>query len=360
MATNSYIRSIKLPNGEVKRIKPFNDKKYIIIGDSYIGLGLGAKIVEYSGIDATVFAAGGGCFSGTGGTYTFLTGLQAVAANMTADQKEDVTDIFVLGGVNEYSFDSGTIATNMSTFATYVTQTFPHARVTLGMTGYATRASEMTPITNNVIPVYKQYAALLGWDYIPHANTPIHSKGDMSSDGIHPSDITVQARYIVQYILSKNPHYVKRILSNNLTLATGMVLSAGTTPVLLSYLEDGNCNGVISTFNHMVTGKWSFANNLTYSEATFLGTFNDSCIRGTLGNGYPMIAIPVDIRSMTVVDSSRNILGYEDADGMYYLVDDKLYLSIWRKYYTGHHTGQFYAAGFYIPQVNFSIPSDYC
>lgn len=354
-----YIDSIKRPDvNEIVYIKPFNNKKYIFIGDSYTGMGLGTKIVEYTGITATIFPAGGGCFSGTGGTYTFLTALQAVAAEMTAEQKAEITDIFVLGGVNEYSFSRATIASNMETFDTYVRSTFPNARVTLGMIGYAVRSSEMSPICSNVIPTYKAGAHRFGWNYISNANGPIHMKSEMSSDGIHPNSIDGLAKYVANYIKYGTTSFATKTYSQ-LTPAIDTI-TAGVLPTFVSSLDDGICSGQISRWYFIANGNgYSFVGDLDYNNKTLIGTFSNSVIRGVLNDGYPVIAIPVVVIGMAILESGT-LATYEDCDGIVWLIDDKLYLSARRRQVSGKANTSFTSNSFQIGQISFTVPADYC
>ena len=117
--------------------------KYIFIGDSYNTTDTppgGSPIVPWShylvdclGLTSSDYynsgVSGAGWVNGT----TFLSQLQTLAGDMTNDEKNSITDIVVLGGINDPVSENSNIFTAMSTFSTYVATNFPNAMITTGI-----------------------------------------------------------------------------------------------------------------------------------------------------------------------------------------------------------------------------------
>lgn len=324
--------------------------KFIIIGDSYVGMGLGAEIKTILSLDAVVFPAGGGCFAGTGGEYTFLTALQAVAEQMTEEEKKAVTDIMVLGGYNDFTFTAEAIGTAIDAFNLYARANFPKARITLGMVAYSTRENDLGLIEEVVVPTYARKAMLHQWRYIPYANSGIHFTSAMSSDGVHPiaGGITAIANYIAQFIHSGLGYYSARLTSS---LVPSISPSSGALS-MDSDLNNGICTLKIGGTGFVFNSAYSFANGLDFSQATLIGSF-DGFVRGYTYQTKPNIAIPVPILSVYINDQT-----FEDCDGVVYIVNGNLYLAIRRKY--PNHTGAFTSSSFGIPPVTISLPSEQC
>lgn len=324
--------------------------KYIIIGDSYVGLGLGQRVKDLLSLDAIVFPAGGGGFAGTAGTYTFLTALQEVAGTLTDDQKAAITDIVVLGGYNDFSFQPTVIKNAMDVFNAYVRSTFANAQITLSMVAYSTRQSDLGAIENVVIPTYCATAMIHQWRYIPNGNATIHFTSAMDTDGVHPiqGGIDSLGSYIAQAIHAGSAHYAARMSQALVTLNTA---TSGNI-YLDTAINDNICTVQATTAGYVFAEDYTFENSLAFSTATLIGSF-DGFIRGNVYNGIPSIQIPIQVRSVWINDTT-----FEDCDGIIYLVNGNMYLAIQRKY--PNHTGSFVTRSFVIEQFTLSIAADQC
>ena len=324
--------------------------KYIIIGDSYVTMGLGEQIKTILSLDAIVFPAGGGGFAGTAGTYTFQTALEAVAGTLTETEKAAITDIMILGGYNDFSFTPEAIGTAINSFDTYVRANFPNALVTIGMVAYSTRDSDLGLIENTVIPTYEAYCMVKQWRYIPNANAPIHFTSAMSSDGVHPipGGISSLANYISTYIHSNSAHYAarKRDYVHTEKLATSGNIYFDTV------FNDSIVTILATTAGYVFSESYTFANSLNFSSATLIGHF-DGFMRGNVYGGVPSVAIPIQVRSVWINNAT-----FEDCDGIVYICNGNMYLAIQRKY--PNHTGSFDSRSFVIEPFSFSIAADQC
>lgn len=134
-----------------------NNRKYIFIGDSYNTHDTpagGVAITPWGEILPTFLniaddewynsgVSGAGFVAGT----TFLQQLQTLGAQI--ENKNEITDIVVAGGVNDGSF-LNSLGTAIDTFATYCKNTYPNAMVTLAMISWGKSATGR--------PIYEQIA----------------------------------------------------------------------------------------------------------------------------------------------------------------------------------------------------------
>ena len=142
-ATISTIQNnISTMQGQIATINQKLNKKYIFIGDSYNTTDTptgGTQIVPWSsflvdslGLTSSDYynsgVSGAGWVNGT----TFLSQLQTLAGNMTNDEKNSITDIVVLGGINDPVSENANVYTALNTFSTYVATNFPNAMITIG------------------------------------------------------------------------------------------------------------------------------------------------------------------------------------------------------------------------------------
>lgn len=336
-------------------LAPYKNKKYILIGDSYMGLGLGAQIISITGIDALTFAAGGGGFVGQSGTYTFLTGLQYLASSMTEDEKAAITDVYVLGGWNDYAEQAQDIATAMATFDTYVKATFPSAHITVGVVSYAARwrtggATDLALIENNVIVTYSYQAKVLGWGYIPHANSGIHFPSALNTDGTHPYTTQRIAEYVAQYITSGRAYYNSR-LENAVVGYNNAISSGGMT--LQTTLIDGVCTVTNKTNAGFVfSTQFSFSGDFDPANRTPIATY-DGFAQGIEYNGTPTIAVPIPVTGVWINDAA-----FHDCQGILWISYGYICLSLRIPIEIG--SGPFVSSSFNIPPFSISVPADIC
>lgn len=142
--------------GQISNINRELTKKYIFIGDSYNTTDTpqgGTQIVPWSsflvdslGLTSSDYynsgVSGAGWVAGT----TFLSQLQTLAGGMTSDEKNAISDIVVLGGINDSIADNSDVYTAISNFSTYVATNFPNAIITVGCISWGKQEIERTNI----------------------------------------------------------------------------------------------------------------------------------------------------------------------------------------------------------------------
>lgn len=186
---------------DVDRLKNLN---MIMIGDSYGEQNDGSITKWYwEYVRDTLGLVEGSTFresmrSGAGfGNGSFLIGLQTVAATMTSDEKEAVTDIFVCGGWNDSpihqpwgtdtAFNQG-----VTDFDDYVKANFINAKVTVAHISWGDKSMRTDP--NEVhfqLPIsISRYSSLtkMGWRYITNSEYILHYYSNVTwqADGAHP------------------------------------------------------------------------------------------------------------------------------------------------------------------------------
>ena len=349
-AINTEITNRTNSDLTLQRTPSYLLKKFIFIGDSYMGQGLGTQIINrLPGINAKIVTAGGGGFAGTSGTYTFLTGLQNLASTMTTDEKRSITDIYVLGGYNDYSFTIEAIGNAIGTFNTYVRSVFPNAIITVGVIAFSNRGTDLALIERTVMRAYSFYGSTYGWGYIDHANAPIHYPDAMQSDGVHPITTDVIAKYIVQYIISKTSYF-------NTELRYSMVPYNNTAQsgalVLTTNIINNLCTLTTSGSGFIFADPFSFAGNLAAANRTAIGTYKGA-MRGIEQEGVPTISVNIPVEGVWINNAS-----FEDCIGVLWLSYGYIYLSI--KRHTGQDQSGFTSSSFAIPPFSITAPLDLC
>lgn len=123
--------------------------------------------------------------------------IETIRNRMTDEEAEKTTDLVVAGGYNEvFGNDIDATWQGMIDFMSYARQEFPNATVWLGEIGYNTNdtaggVSARNFIILNVIPAYER-ASRLGFRVMDGTSYLIWNRGQMSSDGIHPTESCYQ------------------------------------------------------------------------------------------------------------------------------------------------------------------------
>lgn len=182
-------------------------KKYLLVGDSYATgyqgdgtyvTGFFQRIINYTGIDATIVAQNGYGFLGMGNNHTWFD----LIVNSNIQNPETYTDIIILGGMNDPNNET-LVVNAMSNLMTYLKTTFTNAKIHVGEIGRYKHAggADMMRI-QSVTGFYIQYATSLGYTYVAHSENILQRSSYFNSDNIHPNDWGQEelAKYIGQYI----------------------------------------------------------------------------------------------------------------------------------------------------------------
>lgn len=183
-------------------------KKYIIIGDSYVFRNnylLSNTVAQIMGLNSNelyVAAQGGARWKGDEPLYLSL--LQSL--NIT--NPEEITDILVLGGVNDITIDNPQqIVEAMQRFSAYVSQTYPNAYIHVGfISRYKNVENQKNMITSLLYSYEYTGANNMGFIEGSYNYTPFYL---LEADGIHP---TVEGTRRIAYSIVD---YLKGYSSNS-------------------------------------------------------------------------------------------------------------------------------------------------
>jgi len=183
-------------------------KKYIFGGDSYSIENYGHTgwmdlVAGYMNLTrgVNVFDARDlvGYYGGSFAAGTFLTQLQALDANMSADLKEQITDICYFAGTNEVSYTDAQIYSGISDFVVYARAHFPNALVTIGFIGGSQSTSNWSDFVR-ACNVYRNVGQL-GCRYVNNIEY-VNMDYDLFYDTLHPTSYGKLAKYIAEGILA--------------------------------------------------------------------------------------------------------------------------------------------------------------
>lgn len=189
----------------VNAVNSIVHRKYVLVGDSYLGGYDGSTTVHSWGYyfkslngisdsDCYIWYESGAGFVRTGGDhgYNFKTLIQAKLA--TIDNANEITDFVIAGGVNDNSYDPATITSAMSTCLEYVKTNFPNARVYVGCIGNKSKSSDVSArqaMAVRVLNVYKN-CINYGAKYLTNIEMIAHDWSNYGTDGVHMLETAYQ------------------------------------------------------------------------------------------------------------------------------------------------------------------------
>ena len=262
-----------------KREKNLAGRKFIIIGDSYGGLGWTTNVVSRLNLDAHVINIGGAGFYAAGGGQTFKDGLEAYAETLTADERAEFTDIIVGGGVNDYNETVSNITSAINTFITFAHTNFPNARLGVACVSWMKRGNDIDGYVNRVIPTYRNRFTAYGYTYyIPNAYLPMHNYANIDSDGIHPNADGTAAitDFMSQYLLTGDADYI--VCNSPTVTSVGVTGSFGfNTKMSKDGIDILFSGGTITFATPKTFNSWSGLSQI--------GSLAGGCISGHVSTG---------------------------------------------------------------------------
>ena len=245
-----------------------NNKKYLLIGDSYAtgyqGSGVDPiegffdKVVDQLDLDATILAGNGYGFIGMSSGLTW----KSLVQNATISDKDKYTDIIIAGGMNDRATDLGMQNAMEDTF-TYLKSEFPNAIIHVACIGRYSKATEQNILNmRRISTLYKIISIANGHKYVDNSELILHNLNWFISDGIHPNASgEIQLAYgIEQYIVNskidsfmsiENPQDYQ---SDSITSDSANIDLSHLT--LYSFMTTENVNFFINgyiTFNNAIT-----------------------------------------------------------------------------------------------------------
>ena len=216
--------------GQVATINQKLTKKYIFIGDSYNttdtpqgGVPIvpwSTDLVAYLGLTSADYYNSGVSGAGWVNGNTFLNQLQTLATGMTSDVKNSITDIVVLGGINDPS--DADIYTAIGNFASYVTSNFPNAMITIGCISWAKGTANRANLRGK-FQVYNNMAVRKNIRVLDNIFTAFHNYLHYQPDGHPNSSGSMTIAYFVANALKGGENNVKWTKSGNMA-STGNTL----------------------------------------------------------------------------------------------------------------------------------------
>ena len=255
-------------------------RNFIFIADSYGGLGWTSGVISRLSLTAHAINIGGAGFYAAGGGSNFQDGLEDYAATLTDDEKAAVTDIIVLGGVNDYNETVANIGAAIDAFNAYAKTTFPNAKIGCGCLSWMKRGNDIDGYVNRVIPTYQsKFSSTARCYYIPKMYVPMHNYANINSDGIHPNASGTAAiiNYVSSWLLNGEADYVVNS-SPTFTLVTG---ATGTLAINTKMNKDG----VDVLFSGGTLTLPDAKTYNSYSALTKIGELSGGCVSGHVSTG---------------------------------------------------------------------------
>lgn len=211
--------------------KDVNGGNWIFIGDSYLDgytpdgsvESWGVKLANLMGLDPDkyVIASRGGT-----GFYARSEGLnfQNLLENVTAFEKNSVTNIVVCGGYNDNTYTGETIYNASVAFVEKAKELYPSALVSIGMIGYNSVSPGIrNNLRYNALYAYQQTGGVgTNARYLSFVEYALNNTL-MSSDGIHPNaNGQTQIAIAVKNALMGTPglYYYKRLPQTDIITGT--------------------------------------------------------------------------------------------------------------------------------------------
>ena len=287
----SQLKTIETGN-LVEAINSILDRQILFIGDSY-GVYNNPTypdlIASYTGrtIGTDMFVNFGSGYGFSNATGKFITLME----NATVTDPDKITDIIVLGGIND-AFVLSDVDDDIAAFVASAKTHYPNAKVHIGVLAGSTSLS----IKDSIPEVLKVYSACTkhGAAYITNCEYIMANQLLIGSDGVHPtqagSDYIAQS--IVNYLLNGSIDVnVPRTSATSSSLTTTMTWSLhnGLLTFYLWKLSD-------LPYNAVYTNQWNTITNL--NDLPFNGNGNlmaSGTAMFTSGGTY--YALPIEFRA---------------------------------------------------------------
>lgn len=277
---------------ETSSLKPLLEKKKILlIGDSYTaGVGLPdyttpenppstvyGNLLKSKGFDVTIIGSPGAGFYWVGDRGSFKDCL-----SLYSGDKSEITDIYILGGSNDYSFCP--TATNLQTqiilCCNEAHSLYPNANISIGWLSQMNYDIDYKK-WNEYMSVYKNNAINGKYSVIPNSEFILKKRDYISSsDRLHPTVAGHQAiaNALISFIQTGSIEICETV--NNLQLTK--TDSVRTDAYTLNFaLNENQSNGLISIDNQQSFG---FVFNSEF-PITLNGMLNQAIYLGSLDNG---------------------------------------------------------------------------
>ena len=311
-------------------------KKFIFIGDSYaVGYvpgqpedvesipGFYTRVINRLGLTSdeyTTIKSGRSGFVAQG-----IDGKTWVQSLADLADDTDVTDIFVIGGMNDVNQNQAQVGTAIGTFVTTAKTKFPNANVHIGFCGRTSVASDTHTEVNMRIAIdtYRTQTVRHGASYLDNMEYALKYTGVMASDNAHPNDEgeNLIADYVTNYIVGNQKALYHPHSFTNVTGTLSTAFGGGALSTWGQFIDD--------TQYHILWPNITEFTNLTItSQLLNFGTpIEVATLTNNFVNGdrYKTCGGPV---TATILNSNNEFF---DCTGLMYIKDNKLYLELHRE-----------------------------
>lgn len=215
--------------------------------------------------------------------------------------KQTITDIFVVGGWNDRSYDVSTTKNKMSLFNTYVRTNYPNATITVAFVGNSSPSIRQS--TENRIGVvtaknaYYDKGSELNWKVIKNAPYILHNYKSTywEADGVHPSQLgqDLLGTYLTMGFVSGvvDIHYAD--ITEYSTLTNSGVVGG---------LSGGNCfTGIDNEYSYLISkdlitlSSFNTALNFNGTGVYEIATLNGNYLNGN-SNAETSCVVPIIVQ----------------------------------------------------------------
>lgn len=295
----------------------FENRKYILIGDSYAdGYTPDGNVTSWEQLFVNLTGLTNTIQKHLGGTG-FVNLVQNKNFQSLLEEVPDdnsVTDIVVLGGYNDINYNKSQITNSITSFIAKANEKFPNANVSIGFVGWC-RDSSLIYQLSIACQYYRECCGYYNASYLNNIEYTLHNYfDDFSSDGIHPNlnGQTKIVRNLIQSLMTGS--------CNNPTVFTQVGVSYDSnvsgTPFGSALTCFQNNNIVSVSLSSQITIEFVEAFDTTGIAEVEIGTINNGYI---VGSEYNLTATTVQI----IVHDEN---GYCACIGNIVFRDGKIYL----------------------------------
>ena len=279
--------AIKFNGNDISAHK-LDDKKYIIIGDSYGrgSTGDGNYItswVEYLrqrlGVATSNWTTN--CVSGKGFGAGFLDQLSSIADN------KEITDIIVGGGMNDRDLTYDEIYSAISTFQTYAKTHFPNAELKIAFIA-GTNSPTYRYAVYKCLARYQKACGVLGIPMLGGCEFALREYDTcMSADGVHPN--AHGYKMIAQYVYNALMGYGNTCCieststeieaAGNVTAITEAYFAATVKDSILHFASPGKLKFTLDALNvGNASGGANYIHLANITSGLIRGSMHDMCV----------------------------------------------------------------------------------
>lgn len=300
----------------VNAINSIIHRKYVLVGDSYLGGYDGSTTVHSWGYyfkslngisdsDCYIWYESGAGFvrEGSDHDYNFKKLIQAKLA--TISNADEITDFVIAGGVNDNSYSIADITSAMSTCLEYVKTNFPNARIYVGCIGNKSKSSDLSArqaMAVRVLGVYKN-CVNYGAKYLTNIEMIAHDWSNYGTDGVHMTETAYQkiGGALMNAMDSAYSYYVGAEAHTASLNAGGSITDSAKTIDIEEYYMGYTKNFTIKEFN--LNDFTAFSQSGTVIKFTDNAEIDETYYLRRVFNRLPCVECELDL---TFTDSQYN------------------------------------------------------